>query len=587
MATQVACASVVCVGVDVAAASTSGSSRRAQSLASFGRNGGEVRAGRGRVVVAGGTQFFKLGGRKEEPEEEEEEEERSSGTRFFSGLGGWGRKAVKEEGEGEGEEEEKPAFFGTQRIRFGTKRGGVESGNGAATAKGGALVRKESTALDALPFGRGRRNDPRTVFVAGATGQIGARISQQLLHAGFNIRGGVRDIYFAQQLAEFATQYGVITREEAKRLNAVEFDFKNVDSVAKAIGNASKVVVTVGPGEDGPRGQVSVDDALKVLEAAQMANVNHFVAVYESGAGSVADGPLAGISSFFSNLFSRGAGGAKDDTYLLDSLVETDLKYTFIRTPSTEGVDDYSSSTSNLVIAAEGASDASGKVSKIQVASVVAAALSNSTVSENKVVMVASDPYAPARPLEESLSVIPMDGRRAVLQAERAEAEEQEAEKAARELAEAEARAAAEEARRAAQLASQLEAEAKRLAVEESRASALAAKAQERAEAAAASVDGLTSKAKELGINTFNKTLSSRGLGLGSFVSKLGTVRGGEKSEPKESTRKAKPDAELATVSAAVESASQDVSQQPVQKPSQNIFGNFFRPQETIFVDDE
>ncbi|KAG0568134.1 hypothetical protein KC19_7G189000 [Ceratodon purpureus] len=126
----------------------------------------------------------------------------------------------------------------------------------------------------------------------------------------------------------------------------------------------------------GPRRQVLVDDALKVLEAAQMANVNHFVAVYESGAVSVADGPLAG------------AGGAKDETYLLDSLVETDLKYTFIRTPSTEGVDDYSSTTSNLVIAAEGASDASGKVSKIQVAYVVAAALSNTTVSENKVIFI-------------------------------------------------------------------------------------------------------------------------------------------------------------------------------------------------------
>lgn len=92
---------------------------------------------------------------------------------------------------------------------------------------------------------------------------------------------------------------------------------------------------------------------------------NHFVAVYESGAGSVVDGPLAGISSFFSNLFNRGAGGAKNDTDLLDSLVETDLKYTFIRTPSTEGIDDYSPSTSNLVIAAEGASDASGKVNNL------------------------------------------------------------------------------------------------------------------------------------------------------------------------------------------------------------------------------
>jgi hypothetical protein len=123
-------------------------------------------------------------------------------------------------------------------------------------------------------------------------------------------------------------------------------------------------------------------------------------------------------------------------------------------------------------------------------------------------------------------------------------------EKAARELAEAEARAAAEDARRAAQLAAQLEAESKRLALEESRASALAAKAQERAEAAAASVGGLSSKAKELG-------------GFGSFVSKLGTVKGGE---PRES-RRAKSDAELASVSAAVESA----SQQSVPKPSPNI----------------
>lgn len=170
-------------------------------------------------------------------------------------------------------------------------------------------------------------------------------------------------------------------------------------------------------------------------------------------------------------------------------------------------------------------------------------------------------------------SVIPMDGRRAVLQAERAEAEEQAQEKAARELAEAEAREAAEEARRAAQLAAQLEAEAKRLAVEESRASALAAKAQAKAEAAAASVDGLTTKAKELGIDTFTKTLSGRGLGLGSFVSKLS----GEKPDTK-----AKPEKELASVGAGVES----VSQQSGQKPPQKFFGDLFR-QETIFVDDE
>ena len=75
--------------------------------------------------------------------------------------------------------------------------GSQEQQNGTAIVKGGALVRKESTPLDALAFGRGHRNDPRTMFVAGAIGQIVARSSHQLLHAGFNIRGGVWDIYFA------------------------------------------------------------------------------------------------------------------------------------------------------------------------------------------------------------------------------------------------------------------------------------------------------------------------------------------------------------------------------------------------------
>lgn len=108
------------------------------------------------------------------------------------------------------------------------------------------------------------------------------------------------------------------------------------------------------------------------------------------------------------------------------------------------------------------------------------------------------------------------------MEAERAEAEEQEREQEAREQAEAEVRAAAEEARRATELATQLEAEARKLAAEETRAAALAAKAQARADAAAASVDGLTTKAKELGINTPAKTMA--GVNFASFVPKLEDV---------------------------------------------------------------
>jgi hypothetical protein len=147
---------------------------------------------------------LKLGGRKQEEEEEAGEAIRGrKGTQIF-GIGGRKKKKQREEEESASDE---PSLFGTQLFsNFGLKRG--ESQNG--TARGGALVpRKETTALDVLSFGRGRRQDPRTVFVAGATGQTGARISQQLLHAGFNVRGGVGDLFFAQQLAEFATQYGV------------------------------------------------------------------------------------------------------------------------------------------------------------------------------------------------------------------------------------------------------------------------------------------------------------------------------------------------------------------------------------------
>jgi len=150
-----------------------------------------------------GTRFLKLGGRKQE--EEEEAGEAIRGRKGTQRIRGRKKKKQREEEESASDE---PFLFGTQLFsNFGLKRG--ESQNGTAR-RGGALVpRKETTAVDVLSFGRGRRQDPRTVFVAGATGQTGSRISQQLLHAGFNVRGGVGDLFFAQQLAEFATQYGV------------------------------------------------------------------------------------------------------------------------------------------------------------------------------------------------------------------------------------------------------------------------------------------------------------------------------------------------------------------------------------------
>jgi len=57
--------------------------------------------------------------------------------------------------------------------------------------------------------GPARRKDAGTVFVAGATGQFGARVSQMLLRQGFRVRAGVPDLGAAQELARFASEYKV------------------------------------------------------------------------------------------------------------------------------------------------------------------------------------------------------------------------------------------------------------------------------------------------------------------------------------------------------------------------------------------
>ena len=47
------------------------------------------------------------------------------------------------------------------------------------------------------------------MFVAGATGQAGIRISQTLLREGFSVRAGVPELGSAQELARLAAQYKV------------------------------------------------------------------------------------------------------------------------------------------------------------------------------------------------------------------------------------------------------------------------------------------------------------------------------------------------------------------------------------------
>lgn len=214
------------------------------------------------------------------------------------------------------------------------------------------VVANPSTGLN---FGGARRKEDGTVFVAGATGQAGIRIAQTLLRQGFSVRAGVPDIAAAQDLARLAAKYKIISNEESRRLNAVASGFDDAESVAKAIGNASKVVVTIGAGENGPSAEVTTADALLVIEAAQLANVGHVAIVYDESSGpSSTYNVLDGITSFFNNLFAKSQPLTIAE--FLQNVVKTDVGYTLIKTKLTE---DFSPEGSyNLVVSAEGSADA-------------------------------------------------------------------------------------------------------------------------------------------------------------------------------------------------------------------------------------
>ncbi|KAL9255928.1 PLASTID TRANSCRIPTIONALLY ACTIVE 16, chloroplastic-like protein [Drosera capensis] len=291
------------------------------------------------------------------------------------------------------------------------------------------------------------RKDPETVSVAGATGVLGVRIVVALLRRGFRVRAGVGDLVAAQELARFGATYKIISSDESRRLNAVESTFEDPDSIAKAIGNASKVVVTIGVSEDGPEEEV-----------------------------------LDGISSFFNNLFSKNQVVSVPD--LLQKVIETDVGYTFIRTRLT---DDFAPECAyNFSIAAEGSSGSNDyKVSISQMASLVADLFSNTEIAENKVVEVFTDPSVPSRPTDELFSAIPEDGRRKAYVDALAMAK-----------AEEEAIRASEIAREAAEAAKKLEEEVKKLSEQEARAASLAEEAKQKAVAAGTSVENLLTKAK-------------------------------------------------------------------------------------------
>ncbi|KAM7256693.1 hypothetical protein ACFE04_012434 [Oxalis oulophora] len=433
-----------------------------------------------------------------------------------------------------------------------------------------------------LSFGN-RRKDSSTVFVAGATGQAGIRIAQSLLRRGFSVRAGVPQLGAAQQLASLAAQYKIISQEESKRLNAVESTFQDAESIAKAIGNASKVVVTIGPTENGPTTEVSPSDALQVIEAAELAGVDHVAIIYdESFVAGSSYNVLDGITSFFNNIFSQTQ--PLTVTEFLQKVIETDISYTFIKAKLAEDFGpekDY-----NVVVSAEGKVDAANeyKVAKAQIASLVASVLSNTDVAENKVVEVYADPSAPSKKIDELFSTIPEDGRRKIY-----------AETLAKQKAEEEARSAQEKAREATR---KLEKESKKPSVEDN----VAEEAQENG--TAASMENLVGRVKDIQFS-WEKFSTQLANGVPKTEGdnekpkvQIATVRGQAKARnlaPQKAAVKQQPGLKFPSfkLNATPAKPKPKPKTKEVTKPAKGketevrkVFGGLFK-QETIYIDED
>ncbi|KAK9817799.1 hypothetical protein WJX72_002337 [[Myrmecia] bisecta] len=285
------------------------------------------------------------------------------------------------------------------------------------------------------------RRDPNTVFVAGATGRLGARIVRELLAQGLRVRAGARNVEQARNFVATAATYGLLSPDAVRRLEVVSVDLEKQETIAPAIGNAGKVVSAIGAAEtalfdvSGPK-RIDGEAATRLVNTAAELGVEQFTMVTSLGTGKFG-WPAAALNLFWGVLtWKRKAEVA---------LENSGMQYVVVRPGGMERPDDSYKRTHNVRLAKRD-SLFGGQVSRLQVAELVAAAVANPDVAENKVLEVVAETSAPLLGYEALLQQQPVEvSQEARREAQRAAEEAQERLAEAQEQADA-AAAAREEA---------------------------------------------------------------------------------------------------------------------------------------------
>ncbi|CAM6042453.1 unnamed protein product [Sphagnum compactum] len=247
------------------------------------------------------------------------------------------------------------------------------------------------------------KTNANLLFVAGATGGVGSRLVRELLKLGFQVRAGVRDFAKGDPLLEPARLFQFLSPPQG-RLELTECDLEKEDQIEVALGDAGVVICVVGASEKevldvtGPY-RIDYKATKNLIDAASAANVKHFILV--TSLGTAKFGWPASILNLFWGVLIWKAKAEK-------ALKESGIPYTIVRPGGMERPTDAFKETHNLVLYRKD-SLSGGQVSRLQVAELIACCVSNPHLSKNKVLEAIAETTAPLRPIEELLSVIPLE----------------------------------------------------------------------------------------------------------------------------------------------------------------------------------
>lgn len=309
----------------------------------------------------------------------------SKGTQKLKGLGGlFGGK--KQEG--------------TQSAQTGKKRNPAPQPK-SQPSKPAATQPKKGTQKLSFNINRGRR-DNKTVFVAGGTGRLGARIVRELVNKGFNVRAGTRNVDRAQSYVDTAAAFGILPQNASQKIKIIPMDLQDEQSVAAAIGNAGKVVQAIGASEGevlklltgAAAREVDGDGAINIVNAAKSVGVTQYLMVTSMGTGKF--GWPAGALQLFGGILSQKRRAEK-------ALEASGIAYTIVRPGGMERPPDSYKTTHNVTLAKRD-TWFGGQVSRLQVAELIATAASNPDLAENKVLEVQAQTEAPKLALEDLIA---------------------------------------------------------------------------------------------------------------------------------------------------------------------------------------